>query len=163
MLILVTGGSRSGKSGFALSLAERTAGPRVFLATAQAFDDEMARRIAAHQKSRNAGWGLVEEPLRVPEALGRALGEARTVLLDCVTLWMSKIAGKAEPDELVRQNAPFFRGVLFAGHLSKTLKRLRPRARTRAAGSRARLKRFAASRRFGSSLSRTRKMFALRQ
>jgi adenosylcobinamide kinase/adenosylcobinamide-phosphate guanylyltransferase len=91
MLILVTGGSRSGKSGYALSLAERGQGPRVFLATAQAFDDEMARRITAHQEARHAGWGLVEEPLRVPEALGGALGEARTVLVDCVTIWMSNL------------------------------------------------------------------------
>jgi adenosylcobinamide kinase/adenosylcobinamide-phosphate guanylyltransferase len=64
----------------------------VFLATAQAFDDEMRDRIAAHRKARPAGWGLVEEPLAVPGALGRALaGGAQTVLVDCVTIWMSNL------------------------------------------------------------------------
>lgn len=91
MLILVTGGSRSGKSGFALDLAGRYEGPRLFLATAQAFDEEMARRISAHQRTRSAEWGLVEEPLRVPAALASALERSRTVIVDCVTLWMSNL------------------------------------------------------------------------
>jgi adenosylcobinamide kinase / adenosylcobinamide-phosphate guanylyltransferase len=92
VIILVTGGSRSGKSGFALSLAEGRGEPRVFLATAQAFDDEMKSRIEAHRRARPAGWGLREEPLRVPEALQRAReGGARTVLVDCVTIWMSNL------------------------------------------------------------------------
>ena len=91
MLILVTGGSRSGKSGFALSLAESKAGPRIFLATAQAFDDEMKSRIEAHRGARPAGWGLVEEPRNVPGALRRALAGAPTVILDCVTIWMSNL------------------------------------------------------------------------
>lgn len=91
MLILVTGGSRSGKSGFALSLAEGRAAPRVFLATAQAFDEEMESRIAAHRRARPASWGLVEEPIEVPRALRRARESAPTVLLDCVTLWMSNL------------------------------------------------------------------------
>jgi len=91
MLILVTGGSRSGKSSFALGLAEKYDVPRTYLATAQAFDDEMKERIAAHRRSRPAGWGLVEEPLQVPEALASALRSARTVVLDCVTLWMSNL------------------------------------------------------------------------
>ena len=91
MLILVTGGSRSGKSSFALSLAEKREGPRTYIATAQACDDEMRLRIAAHRASRAAGWGLVEEPLRVPEALAAALPAARTVVLDCVTFWISNL------------------------------------------------------------------------
>jgi adenosylcobinamide kinase/adenosylcobinamide-phosphate guanylyltransferase len=91
MLILVTGGSRSGKSSFALELAEKYDAPRTYLATAQAFDDEMKERIAAHRRSRPAGWGLVEEPLQVPRALASTLRSARTVVLDCVTLWMSNL------------------------------------------------------------------------
>jgi adenosylcobinamide kinase/adenosylcobinamide-phosphate guanylyltransferase len=92
MMILVTGGSRSGKSSFALDLAARRDAPRTFLATAQAFDDEMRRRIAAHKAGRAPGWGLVEEPARVPEALRAALDAgARTVVLDCVTIWMSNL------------------------------------------------------------------------
>jgi adenosylcobinamide kinase/adenosylcobinamide-phosphate guanylyltransferase len=91
MLILITGGSRSGKSSFALSLAEKREGPRTYIATAQAFDAEMRQRIAAHRKARRAAWGLVEEPLRIPEALAAALPAAGTVVLDCVTLWMSNL------------------------------------------------------------------------
>jgi adenosylcobinamide kinase/adenosylcobinamide-phosphate guanylyltransferase len=91
MLILVTGGSRSGKSGFALELARRFEGPRIFLATAQPFDDEMARRIAAHQRDRPAGWELREEPIHVPDALADALRSARTVIVDCVTVWMANL------------------------------------------------------------------------
>jgi adenosylcobinamide kinase/adenosylcobinamide-phosphate guanylyltransferase len=91
VLILVTGGSRSGKSGFALELAQRFEGPRIFLATAQPFDEEMARRIAAHQRDRPAGWELREEPVRVPEALAGALQSARTVIVDCVTVWIANL------------------------------------------------------------------------
>jgi adenosylcobinamide kinase / adenosylcobinamide-phosphate guanylyltransferase len=91
MLILVTGGCRSGKSALAMRLAARGEAPRTFLATAQVFDDEMASRVARHRASRPADWGLVEEPLRVPEALAEALRGARTVLLDCVTLWISNL------------------------------------------------------------------------
>jgi adenosylcobinamide kinase / adenosylcobinamide-phosphate guanylyltransferase len=112
MLILVTGGSRSGKSSHALTLAGELPAPRTYLATAQALDDEMRERIAAHRRSRPAGWGLVEEPVLVPQALAAALAAAPTVLLDCVTLWMSNLLladerfdeGRAEAraEELVR-------------------------------------------------------------
>jgi adenosylcobinamide kinase / adenosylcobinamide-phosphate guanylyltransferase len=91
MLILVTGGSRSGKSRFAQALALQAQGPHVYVATAQALDEEMTLRIRAHRRTRPAAWALIEEPLRVPEAVGGALVSARTVLLDCVTLWMSNL------------------------------------------------------------------------
>ena len=91
MLILVTGGSRSGKSGFALEAARAYEGPRIFLATAQPFDEEMAQRIAAHQRDRPSGWELREEPVDVPEALAAALASARTVVVDCVTVWMANL------------------------------------------------------------------------
>jgi adenosylcobinamide kinase / adenosylcobinamide-phosphate guanylyltransferase len=91
MLILLTGGSRSGKSSYALILAGKRPGPRTYIATAQAFDDEMRQRIAAHRRARSPDWGLVEEPLQVPQALCTALTEADTVVLDCVTLWMSNL------------------------------------------------------------------------
>jgi adenosylcobinamide kinase/adenosylcobinamide-phosphate guanylyltransferase len=91
VLILVTGGSRSGKSGFALELARAYEGPRIFLATAQPFDEEMAQRIAAHQRDRPAGWILREEPINVPEALADALNSAHTVIVDCVTVWVANL------------------------------------------------------------------------
>ena len=91
MLILVTGGSRSGKSSFALETAARFEAPRVFLATAEPHDEEMRLRIEAHQKARPAGWSLVEEPITVPEALRAALPGAGVVVVDCVTIWISNL------------------------------------------------------------------------
>ncbi|HYW82913.1 MAG TPA: bifunctional adenosylcobinamide kinase/adenosylcobinamide-phosphate guanylyltransferase, partial [Spirochaetia bacterium] len=91
MLILVTGGSRSGKSGFALTVAKRFSAPRVFLATAQATDEEMRQRIEAHRKARQADWSVLEEPLQVPQTLRAALAKAGTVIVDCVTIWMSNL------------------------------------------------------------------------
>jgi adenosylcobinamide kinase / adenosylcobinamide-phosphate guanylyltransferase len=93
-LILVGGGARSGKSRFALALAERLAGGTaqgrcVFLATARPSDHEMAERIARHQQERHAGWETVEEPIDLPGALARA--DADVVLVDCLTLWLSNL------------------------------------------------------------------------
>ncbi len=113
MLILVTGGSRSGKSGFALELARRFEGPRIFLATAQPLDDEMARRIAAHQRDRPAGWELREEPIHVPDALADALRSARTVIVDCVTVWMANML--LGDDSFDEGSAAVHAGVLVSG------------------------------------------------
>jgi adenosylcobinamide kinase/adenosylcobinamide-phosphate guanylyltransferase len=105
MLILVTGGSRSGKSSFALRLAGHFPEPRVFLATAQALDEEMAARIARHRASRPAGWQLLEEPLKAAEALEKVPGA--TVVLDCLTLWVSNLllADESFSEERAAQRA----------------------------------------------------------
>jgi len=91
MLILVTGGSRSGKSRLAQELAQQRPGPHAFVATAEALDQEMQARIEAHRHSRPSSWSVVEEPVHVPEAVAAALARARTVILDCVTIWMSNL------------------------------------------------------------------------
>ena len=93
MLILVTGGSRSGKSGFALETAARFRGPRIFLATAQESDQEMKQRIRAHRNARPAGWSVVEEPRELAPSLRAALGRdgAGTVIIDCITIWISNL------------------------------------------------------------------------
>lgn len=83
---LILGGARSGKSAHALSLV---AAPRVFVATAEAGDQEMSDRIAAHQAERGADWALVEAPLDLAGALSAA--EGRNVLIDCLTLWLSNL------------------------------------------------------------------------
>ncbi len=71
---LVLGGVRSGKSRYALALAERTAGPRVFVATATVTDEEMAEKIARHQMERSGAWTTVEEPVE----LGRVVRDLCT-------------------------------------------------------------------------------------
>lgn len=87
---LVLGGARSGKSRHALTMAEAAGPDRVYVATAQAFDAEMADRIASHQAERGAGWRTVEAPLDLPGALA-GIGGADVVVVDCLTLWLSNL------------------------------------------------------------------------
>ncbi len=89
-LILILGGARSGKSSFAERLARR--GRQVlFVATAEARDEDMKRRIAAHRERRPAGWDTLEEPLDPAAALRPVLDRYDTFLLDCLTLWVSNL------------------------------------------------------------------------
>jgi adenosylcobinamide kinase/adenosylcobinamide-phosphate guanylyltransferase len=87
----VLGGARSGKSALAERLARDTGLPRVYVATAQAFDAEMAERIARHREDRGPGWTTVEAPLALPEALDAADRPDGVVLVDCLTLWLSNL------------------------------------------------------------------------
>lgn len=89
-LILVLGGARSGKSSYAERLAVELGGPHVlYVATAQAFDDEMRARIAAHRAARPAGWRTLEAPRLAAARLAEAVEDATVVLLDCITLLTS--------------------------------------------------------------------------
>lgn len=72
-------------------LAEGEAGELVYLATAQAFDDEMTDRIARHQSDRGPRWRTVECPMDLPDAIARETGAGRVLLVDCLTLWTSNL------------------------------------------------------------------------
>ncbi|MDX5392879.1 MAG: bifunctional adenosylcobinamide kinase/adenosylcobinamide-phosphate guanylyltransferase [Caulobacteraceae bacterium] len=87
-LTLVVGGARSGKSAFAEGLLTGSGRPRRYIATAQAWDDEMRDRIARHQADRGAHWTTVEAPLDLSTALASARPD-EAVLLDCATLWLT--------------------------------------------------------------------------
>ena len=87
-LSLVIGGARSGKSGLAERLVTGSGLTRRYIATAEAWDDEMRARIARHREDRGAGWITVEAPLDLPSALAEATG-AEVVLIDCATLWLT--------------------------------------------------------------------------
>ena len=89
-LILIGGGVRSGKSDFALSLARRLGQRRLFLATAQAGDDEMAERIRRHRQTRGDDFTTIEEPLAVADAVRRH-PDFDVRVLDCLTLWLSNL------------------------------------------------------------------------
>jgi adenosylcobinamide kinase/adenosylcobinamide-phosphate guanylyltransferase len=90
-LILILGGARSGKSTHAQRLAEAHGGKVIFIATAEAQDDEMHDRIAAHQAERPADWQTLEIPYNVGEAFTRLSPPASVVLLDCLTLLVSNL------------------------------------------------------------------------
>lgn len=89
--VLVLGGARSGKSRMALQLAEAASARRVYIATAQAFDDEMHERIARHREERDASWRTQDAPLDLADAIQETTDPECVVLVDCLTLWLSNI------------------------------------------------------------------------
>lgn len=86
-LVLVGGGARSGKSRWALERARKRGGRLVYIATAEALDDEMSARIAKHRAERDSAFQTIEEPLDLARALRSADGDA--IVIDCLTLWLS--------------------------------------------------------------------------
>jgi adenosylcobinamide kinase / adenosylcobinamide-phosphate guanylyltransferase len=86
-LTLLIGGARSGKSALALSIA-RAERSVVFIATAEAGDDEMASRIERHRGERPQEWTTVEEPVELGRAIASADPDA-CVVVDCLTLWVA--------------------------------------------------------------------------
>ena len=91
-ILLVLGGASSGKSETALRLAGASR-PRAFVATGQALDGEMAARIARHQSERTQDWDTIEEPINVEAWIAKHGSQYRTILFDCVTLWLSNLVG----------------------------------------------------------------------
>ena len=91
MTLLVLGGARSGKSGYAQRLAERSGLVPMFLATAEAWDDEMRARIALHVSARGPAWVTGEAPFDLPHSLMAMAQPGRIVLVDCLTLWLSNV------------------------------------------------------------------------
>ena len=87
--VLAFGGARSGKSRYALELAEAASRERLYLATGSAGDDEMAARIARHKAERGEGWTTLEEPLELCAALGEHARPERAILVDCLTFWLA--------------------------------------------------------------------------
>ena len=110
MIVLVTGGAKSGKSSFAeryvMHLAE--GGSALYIATAQVYDEEMRTRLLRHRERRvrsGFAWETIEEPFELAAAL-RAAPDDRTILVDCLTLWASnwllKYEREADWEKLVR-------------------------------------------------------------
>jgi len=91
---LILGGARSGKSALAERLAAASGNEVVYIATAlagAAADAEMAARIALHRQRRPSHWLLVEEPLRLAAVLEEQAREGRSLLVDCLTLWLTNL------------------------------------------------------------------------
>lgn len=89
--VLVLGGARSGKSAFAEHLGDARTGQHIYIATAQAFDDEMTQRIARHRADRAGHWQSVECPIDLPEAISGHATNDSIILVDCLTLWLSNL------------------------------------------------------------------------
>ena len=90
-IVFITGGARSGKSSFALKAASGIPGRRAYIATSEARDEEMRKRIEMHRKQRGNGWDTIEEPLMIADALNNIKGKCGSIVLDCLTLWLSNI------------------------------------------------------------------------
>jgi adenosylcobinamide kinase/adenosylcobinamide-phosphate guanylyltransferase len=88
---LITGGARSGKSRLAQELARKTGGPILFVATAEAGDEEMKRRIEAHRKNRPTDWTTIEVTTHIGREITRNIGQVKAVIIDCVTLLINNI------------------------------------------------------------------------
>ncbi len=120
-LTLITGGARSGKSEFAERLAAQAGTPVYYLATMEilAEDLEAVERVSRHRRRRPDGWLTIEEPVRLDEAI-RAIPAGRsTVLLDCLSLYVSNLllGGSADGADPCMQDEPIalaVRGVLSA-------------------------------------------------
>ena len=100
-LTLVIGGARSGKSRYAERLSESEPARWIYLATAEARDGEMERRIAEHRARRDRSWETIEAPHDLAGALG-VLPPRSAVLIDCLTLWLSnRLLADAEIDRAI--------------------------------------------------------------
>ncbi len=86
-ITFITGGQRSGKSSYAQRLAEKNSNSPIYLATARIWDDDFRLRVERHQSDRGENWQTVEEELQ----LHKHNFSGKTVLLDCITLWLTNI------------------------------------------------------------------------
>ena len=102
--LLILGGARSGKSRFAV---ERLAPEAriVFVATAEARDEEMVKRIARHRAGRPPRWSTVEEPFDLVARLRGLEGACDGVLVDCLTLWVSNLLLRGDRDDAILEHA----------------------------------------------------------
>lgn len=91
MLQLILGGARSGKSRLAEQVAKDSGLLVVYIATAQALDEEMQQRIQHHQQQRPSHWQLSEEPIFLADQLLQVDQENQLILVDCLTLWLTNL------------------------------------------------------------------------
>jgi adenosylcobinamide kinase/adenosylcobinamide-phosphate guanylyltransferase len=101
--LLVLGGVRSGKSRHAEELARGQARAVTLIATAEARDEEMATRIEAHRRRRDARWRVIEEPVALAAALRAAGSPESLVIVDCLTVWLSNLLCGEDADAARRE------------------------------------------------------------
>lgn len=91
--VLILGGARSGKTGFAERLAMRAGDRPLYLATALALDAEMRERVKLHQEQRHNSFATIEEPLELARTLKQGAETHDVILVDCLTLWITNLLG----------------------------------------------------------------------
>jgi adenosylcobinamide kinase/adenosylcobinamide-phosphate guanylyltransferase len=116
--VLILGGARSGKSAYALRRAQEWEGRLVYLATAEAKDEEMKKRISRHRTQRRSRrWVTIEEPLEVVWQLKELDETIGGVVLDCITLWVSNALLNDQQEALENQVAELIEEIpLFPFH-----------------------------------------------
>lgn len=102
-VVLVLGGTRSGKSRYAEQLAERWWPRPLYLATTEVFDAELADRVKQHRQRRGAHWGCVEAPVDIASVIRSPEPARDGLLLDCATVWLSNVIFKEGEAELPRR------------------------------------------------------------
>lgn len=102
MIELILGGARSGKSRLAEQKARHYQQKVVYIATAQALDDEMVTRIAHHQSDRPSHWQTVEEPIYLADKILQFNQDNPVILVDCLTLWLTNLL--LQDDECIFRN-----------------------------------------------------------
>jgi adenosylcobinamide kinase/adenosylcobinamide-phosphate guanylyltransferase len=90
-IVLLLGGARSGKSRLAQEMAKGTGNKVLFVATGTAGDEDMHQRIAMHKQDRPVEWRTLEAPLNIGKQITANLGDAQTVIIDCITLLVSNV------------------------------------------------------------------------
>jgi len=98
-IIFIIGGARSGKSSFALNEASKVEGRKAYIATAEAFDEEMKERIEKHKRERGDEWDTYEEPIGIAPLVKDIHKKYDVILIDCLTLWVSNLMHKSKQPE----------------------------------------------------------------
>jgi adenosylcobinamide kinase/adenosylcobinamide-phosphate guanylyltransferase len=115
-LVLVLGGARSGKSEFALKLAQAAQGV-VFVATGKPVDEEMAKRIEEHRRRRPSHWQTVEIEDNLPEIITKFETKAEVLIVDCLTIYVATLLDKVVKEEQIIKH---FEKIIQTGRSSKT-------------------------------------------
>jgi adenosylcobinamide kinase/adenosylcobinamide-phosphate guanylyltransferase len=102
-MIFITGGCRSGKSRYALSYANQHFSKKLFLATCEVLDEEMAQRIENHKKMRGPEWQTVEEPVNIIDKIKKEGADSEVILIDCLTLWLYNLLMKWDDDSRIKE------------------------------------------------------------
>lgn len=103
-LTLLLGGARSGKSALAVRMGKAWGAPVVVIVTGEPRDEEMAEKIKRHRAARPPKWKTVEEPAELAQALSAVQPEA-SVIVDCLTLWVSNLIERSLGDEEIERRA----------------------------------------------------------